>query len=147
MPTISKAITTDWCSVKNFYKEVGYSGDIQETDTIILAHEKSKIVGAVRLCQEEKKLVLRGMYVNPHKQRTGIGHTLLEAVSNEIGPRECWCIPYTHLCGLYGTIGFKKIPLITVPSFLATRLGSYIENGKSVVFLERPENWRVFPNN
>lgn len=144
MPTVSKATTKEFSSVGNFYQEVGYSGAIQETDTIILAREKSTIVGAVRVCQEEGILVLRGMYVSPEKWRMGIGRSLLGTAGNEIGVRECWCIPYTHLIGLYGQIGFKEVLINTAPRFLATRFEGYIDQGKSVVILARPENWRVF---
>ncbi len=141
---ITRACHKEYPAIGSFYAEVGYSGVIKKADIVFLALEKSQIVGAVRLCQEEDKLVLRGMYVSAEKRRLGIGTALLQAVSNEIGPRECWCIPYSYLCYLYGQIGFEEVSSNTRPVFLLARLADYIDHGKSVVIMVRPKNWSGF---
>jgi len=143
MLQVSIANSGDYSKITSFYRGCGYFCQLSESDLVIQARENGEVVGAVRLCTEEGKLVLRGMYVIEEKRGSGIGTALLRIASNEIGNRECWCIPYTHLVDLYGRVGFQEIPKGSEPSFLLNRLASYVAKGKSVVLLVREENWRV----
>ena len=63
-------------------------------------------------------------------------------LSVEIGPRECWCIPYTSLARLYAQAGFEETHNDTEPGFLLERLARYEIKGKPVVLLVRQENCR-----
>ncbi|MBN2526143.1 MAG: GNAT family N-acetyltransferase [Deltaproteobacteria bacterium] len=99
--------------------------------------ENGGIVGAVRLCFEQGYSVLRGMYVLKEKQGMGVGSALLVAAVEELGNRECWCIPYTHLIGFYGQAGFVKVTRRSAPEFLQDRLANYKATGKSVVAMVR----------
>ena len=143
MLLLSIANNRDYSKITSFYQGCGYSSPLYETDLVIQARENDEVVGAVRLCQEEGKLVLRGMYVIEDRRGSGIGSALLHEASSEIGHRECWCIPYTHLVKLYGRGGFQKTHKGTEPSFLLNRLARYVEMGKSVVLLVRPGNRHV----
>ena len=143
MVQLSIANNGDYSDITSFYQGCGYSCQLYESDLVIQARENGEVVGAVRLCQEEGKLVLRGMYVIEEKRGSGIGSALLHEASSEIGHRECWCIPYTPLVELYGRGGFQKAHKGTEPSFLLNRLARYVATGKSVVLLVRPGNRHV----
>ena len=133
----------EYSEIKSFYQGCGYSCSLTESDRIIQARENGEIVGAVRLCQEECRLVLRGMYVSAEKQGAGIGTALLHAASSEIGSRECWCIPYDDLVGFYGRAGFQEVRSGSSPPFLLNRLSQYIAKGKAVVLLSRKKGGHV----
>jgi N-acetylglutamate synthase-like GNAT family acetyltransferase len=143
MLQVSIANNGGYSEITSFYLGVGYSCQLHESDLVIQARENGEVVGAVRLCQEKGKLVLRGMYVSEAKRGSGIGTALLRAASDEISHRECWCIPYTYLTQLYGRAGFEEAPKYAEPRFLLDRLARYSRKGKSVVLLVRPANWRV----
>jgi len=143
MLQVSTANNEDYSDITSFYQGCGYSCQLYESDLVIQARENGEVVGAVRLCQEEGKLVLRGMYVSEEKQGLGIGTALLHETSIEIGNRECWCIPYTHLVRLYRRGGFQEAQKGSEPSFLLNRLACYVAKGKSVMLLVRPENGHV----
>ena len=144
MLEVGKASNHELSKVESFYSEVGYSAELGESDTIVVAQENFEIVGSVRLCHEAGFLVLRGMYVSEQKQRMGVGAALLLNASKEIGLRECWCIPYDYLSSFYGQAGFREFQSNAAPPFLSARAASYLDQGKSVVIMKRPDHWSVF---
>jgi GNAT superfamily N-acetyltransferase len=74
------------------------------------------------------------MRVEPDFQRQGIGSRLLGAVGAELrGP--CYCIPYAHLTGFYGQIGFQVLEPRLAPDFLAERLATYRARGDGHEYL------------
>ena len=42
-----------------------------------------------------------------------------------LGAGDCFCIPYAHLDGFYGQIGFEAVPPDDLPPHLARRLAQY----------------------
>src|SRR5207244_11618775 len=74
-------------------------------------------------------VVLRGMQVHPRFQRQGIGKRLLETVAQERDGKGCFCIPYPHLVGFYGGIGFHVMEPAKAPTFLRLRLEKYRDRG------------------
>ena len=79
--------------------------------------------------------MLRGMQVHPRFQRQGIGKRLLAAVAQARDGKGCFCIPYAHLVGFYGGIGFRVMEPATAPSFLQLRLETYRDRGEGNDYL------------
>jgi len=122
---IRHATAEDISRVLNFYAERRYGGGIRPEDAVLLAEHDGEVVGIVRLTTEEGVVVLRGMQVHPRFQRQGIGKRLLANVADELNGRGCFCIPYAHLAGFYGGIGFRPIKPAKAPTFLGLRLEEY----------------------
>src|SRR3989344_3950691 len=112
-----------------FYRDTKYGAidDVRRDDRIFLAKDRHQIIGIVRLCEEEGIVILRGMRVRENHQKQGIGMRLLELLSEEIGERECFCIPYDypHLEKLYGRFGFQRISDEEAPAYLQERAKKY----------------------
>jgi len=108
---------------QEFYKSVGYLlKPILDTDTVIIALYKNKIIGIVRLSYENNICVLRGMQIAKEFRRKGIGTLLIKKLNNYIGSNTCWCIPHKWLESFYSQIGFKKIDENKAPLFLLERI-------------------------
>jgi GNAT superfamily N-acetyltransferase len=122
---VRRAMAEDISRAVNFYAERRYGGGIRPEDAVLLAEHDGELVGIVRLTAEEGVVVLRGMQVHPRFQRQGIGKRLLATVAHELGDRGCFCIPYAHLVGFYGGIGFHVIEPAKAPTFLRPRLERY----------------------
>jgi N-acetylglutamate synthase-like GNAT family acetyltransferase len=127
--------------VGRFYKSVGYTGGIQDTDIVFMERQGQDVAGVTRLCKEGDVLVLRGMTVTETLRGTGIGTRLLRAASEEIGSRECWCIPNTYLSDFYSVAGFSNATISEAPAFLAERHRRYIEKGMDVVLMKRSKSF------
>ncbi len=135
---IELAKAADLPGVETFYEKVGYSCGVCVDDRIVVARDEQAIVAAVRLCEEEGVLVARGMYVAKTLRRKGLGASLLERTSLEIGEAECWCVPYAHLMEFYSRAGFVVCDNTAAPDFLIARLKSYSASGKKVAIMRRP---------
>lgn len=120
-----------------FYQEVGCPGGIDPADVVILAEEEGRIIGVLRLCQEQGTLVLRGMRVQEEWQRQGIGTRLLQGAGERIGKRSCYCLPPPHLEGLYGRIGFAPVKPASAPKFLRARQAEYREQGVETILMKK----------
>ena len=123
---------------EQFYKSVGYSGGIQDSDIVILSRQDSDVVGMTRLCEEEGVFVLRGLYVAESLRGTGLGTKLLHAASRTIGKRECWGVPFRNLVEFYSSAGFIEYKESGAPEFLVERIKKYISEGMDVVLVKRP---------
>ncbi len=132
---------SDLAEIEVFYATVGYTGGVLPTDYVLVARASDGILGVVRLCEEFEVLVLRGMYVGESQRRSGIGKALLSELSAKIGSRECWCIPFAHLRGFYGRIGFEETAATKAPKFLAERCARYIGEGADMIIMARPREW------
>src|SRR5258705_6389554 len=51
------------------------------------------------------------------------------AVARELDGNGCFCIPYAHLVGFYGGIGFHVMEPAKAPTFLRLRLEKYRDRG------------------
>ena len=132
---VRRAMAQDISRVVNFYAERRYGGGIRPEDAVLLAERDGELVGIVRLAAEEGVVVLRGMHVHPRFQRQGIGETLLATVAQELDGKGCFCIPYAHLVGFYGGIGFHVIEPAKAPTFLRLRLERYQNRGDGKEYL------------
>jgi N-acetylglutamate synthase-like GNAT family acetyltransferase len=136
---VRRAMAEDISRAVNFYAERRYGGGIRPEDAVLLAERGGELVGILRLAGEEEVVVLRGMQVHPRFQRQGIGEKLLAAVAQELDGRDCFCIPYAHLAGFYGKIGFHVIEPAKAPAFLQLRLERYQNraDGKEYLIMRR----------
>ena len=132
---VRRAMAEDISRAANFYAERRYGGGIRPEDSVLLAEHDGELVGIVRLTAEEDVVVLRGMQVHPRFQRQGIGKRLLATVAQELDGRGCFCIPYAHLVGFYGGIGFRAIEPAKAPTFLRLRLERYQDRGDGNEYL------------
>jgi predicted N-acetyltransferase YhbS len=123
--------------VADFYKLVGYGGAVSEADITLAADANGCMAGAVRLCDEDGVIVLRGMQVDPAFQRQGIGRSLLMHCMSYLEGRTAYCLPYAHLAAFYGAGGFEPVPPDTLPGFLAARLAGYLAAGQQVLAMRR----------
>ena len=121
------------------YAALGYRRTIDSADTVWLAETAEEAVGIVRVAAEQGTLVLRGMRIAEHARRSGSGTRMLEAIAEWLENRECYCVPYPHLVGFYGQIGFAVIDPAAAPMFLAERLADYQRSGEDVILMRRGE--------
>ncbi|HEV8229306.1 MAG TPA: GNAT family N-acetyltransferase [Candidatus Limnocylindria bacterium] len=116
--------TADRDAVLAFYREeLGRDVDVGNEE-LFVARSGDDVVGAVRLYPEAGTLLLRTMVMTAALRGRGIGRQLLRFVEPAIGPRECYCFPWTHLEAFYGDIGFRRISDEQVPSALRHRFGT-----------------------
>jgi GNAT superfamily N-acetyltransferase len=123
------------------YAALGYRREVNPLDHVWLAESASEAIGIVRVAAEQGTLVLRGMRIAEHAQRQGLGTRMLGAVAEWLGERECYCVPYPHLVGFYGRIGFAVLEPASAPVFLAGRLMNYRRSGEDVILMRRPAYW------
>ncbi|MBP5976749.1 GNAT family N-acetyltransferase [Brasilonema sp. CT11] len=137
MLKISQAKLHDAESIKAFYNQCGYGGDLSEEALILIAQLEERIVGAVRLCPNTGFFVLRGMQVLAQFQRQGVGTQLLQACTEQLADQVCYCIPWQHLKSFYQQVGFQEVSLIEVPDLLRERFNNYISRGMNVILIRR----------
>lgn len=114
--------------IRPFYEEQAKRPGLREEDLFFVAQQNAKIIGCCRLCIEEKTPVLRSMVIHAEHRRRGIGTALLlnfETFLNEHQLHKTYCLPYAHLAGFYGQIGFQLISESQAPLFLQSRLSDY----------------------
>ena len=121
------------------YAALGYRRTIDPADTVWLAESAEEAVGIVRVAAEQGTLVLRGMRIAEHARRQRLGTRMLDAIAEWLQGRECYCVPYPHLMGFYGQIGFTVIEPADAPVFLAGRLVDYQRSGEDVILMRRRE--------
>lgn len=121
------------------YTAWGYRGTPTPGETILIAERGNELVGLVRMVPEQGTIVLRGMYVRPSDRRSGVGLQLLEAVTQWLGHRECYCVPYAQLTAFYRQGGFHQCDMAQAPSFLKNRLMDYRARGLDVLIMYRPK--------
>jgi len=140
MVSVKIASKSELPHIEILYARCGYRGGLDSHDTVFIASDSSRVVGAVRLCPEFGTWVLRGMHVDPQYQRQGIGSVLLRECMQWLDSQVCYCIPYRHLCGFYAAAGFRAIPLQVAPVFLKSRFRNYLRKGLDVIIMQRNPN-------
>ncbi len=126
--------------VAAFYRAYGYGPELRLDDRIIVATDGHDLWGALRLCEEEGELVLRGMRVAEPLRRRGIGTQLLMRAEQIMGERPCFCVAHRYLGSLYGRAGFSPADEDETPAFLRERCAAYRrEYGLDVVVMRRPK--------
>jgi N-acetylglutamate synthase-like GNAT family acetyltransferase len=134
---ICEASPQDMGDVARLYREAGYGAPIRHDDTVIVAKVDGRVVGAVRLCTEERVTVLRGMQIQAGFQRQRIGSRLLHACQPYLEQGDAFCLPYTHLVSFYSAAHFRVVSAEDLPEFLSQRLASYLAQGQKVLAMRR----------
>jgi GNAT superfamily N-acetyltransferase len=130
---LSVANNDELLAAQQFYESRGYGGAaIVPSDFVVLAKRQEKIVGIGRLCKEQELLWLRGMQVESHFQRQGIGTKILHELDQQIAGQWCCCLPYDHLTRFYQQVGFVQVK-DDLPLALSFRLASYRSRGIKVI--------------
>jgi len=124
--------------VLSVYAALGYRRTIDPANIVWLAERAEETVGIVRVAAEHGTLVLRGMRIIEHARRHRIGTRMLQAIADWLGDRECYCVPYAHLVGFYGQIGFTVLDLSAAPAFLAERVADYRRSGQEAILMHKP---------
>lgn len=114
--------TSELTAVRSFYRDVGYGGRARSSDRVVSALDGVGIVAALRLCEEESCLVMRGVYVAADRRSQGIGTSLVRFAEQWFHARDIWCLPYAHLVPFYGRFGFSQVSENEAPEFLRARL-------------------------
>ncbi len=134
-------LTTSMEAIEDFYKSCGYPGSVDDTDQIILATTGSRVIGAIRLVEEEGTHLLRGMYIAEQYQRMGIGALMLKQFEELIVHQKITSIYLTcgaHLNDFYGKIGFKIVTNPhAIPSFLSVRSAGYAKKFGPQLIMQR----------
>lgn len=114
-----------------FYRSQNYHGGdtMDGNEFTLIAESDERIIGAVRLVEEENVLVLRGMFIDKPFQRQGIGKQMLDLMDIEIGDRQCFCICKEYLERFLGDLSFKQIKPEKAPKHLSERYKEYSQKG------------------
>lgn len=123
-----------------FYESQGYAGGIAAGDRTLAAIVGTRIVGLVRLAEEEGVLLLRGMFIDASAQRRGIGRRMLARLAQRIGDTTCWLTCPPHLSEFYGLIGFQPVAYAEAPPHLAARSKGYEAEHGAQGIMRRPAN-------
>ena len=137
-PTIRLARPDELDRVRQTYEAWGYGGGVQPEDVVYLAEAEGELAGIVRRTREHEVTMLRGMQVAAAWRGRGVGRRLLRALVADLAGEECFCVPYTHLTGFYGSEGFVEIGDEYAPPFLRPRIAGYRTRGLSVLVMRRP---------
>jgi N-acetylglutamate synthase-like GNAT family acetyltransferase len=137
MLTIREAREEDRPRVTAFYSLAGYSPPLESSDRILIAETDDRIVGALRLCNEEGVVLLRGMRVLESMRRQHVGGSLLAAFDEILADGTCYCIPHEYLEAFYGKIGFRSVSLPDAPRILQERWQEYRRRGLNVIIMKR----------
>jgi pimeloyl-ACP methyl ester carboxylesterase/GNAT superfamily N-acetyltransferase len=124
-PSIRESASGDRERVRAFYVACGHRGLLAAGDRVLVAEREGEIIGAVRFCVEEGVQVLRTMRVRTDAQRRGVGRALLQRFATLLEGGPCYCLPFAHLAGFYGEIGFREVAPEDLPPHLARRLAQY----------------------
>ena len=131
------AENSEWADVLLFYRRSGYLSKPNQTDTVVIALYNGAIIGAVRICWEQKFAVLRGVRVLPEWQRKGVG-TKMVKYAIELARRKhdsIFIIPYRHLIDFYERLGFRVLLPEKSPSIVRARYKQYCDQGYDVVVM------------
>ncbi len=134
---IRRANADELEKVNAFYKSCGYYASANPADVAYIAEDENSIIGVVRLSDENEIPVLRGMFVDKHYQRKGIGKLMLFHFEKALPNQDCYCLPYSHLLDFYGTIGFRQIDKNDLPPHFQQRLEQYLADGLKMTAMKR----------
>lgn len=126
-------------NLRRFYKKNGYKGKIDPEDLCIWLLEDEEILGAGRLCSrnfpDKTYLQLRGVWIKANYRNQGIGHQLLQVITDYLREKQltCFCFALSELENFYQQHGF----IITEPCHpeLAHQLRRYQNKGQQLNFM------------
>lgn len=121
-----------------FYESQGYGGGIADGDAALGAWQAGRLVGLVRLVQEQGLRILRGMFIDASCQRRGLGTRMLDELVQDLH-EACWLVCPDRLNGFYAHVGFQPVASADSPPHIVTRMAKYQETTSSTMnVLRRP---------
>lgn len=120
------------------YARNGYGGGIRAGELVLVAERNERVVGVVRLVNEEGQRVLRGMFLDAAERGRGLGSRMLRTLAERIGPGPCWLVCGPHLVEFYGRAGFLPTAEPEVPAHLRARAIGYARDHGPQAVLRRP---------
>ncbi len=105
MVTIRRAREDELDFVNLLYRRADFVASDAD-DIVLIAEVACERVGVGRLVPVGDDAVeLGGMYVVDAHRGGGLGRAIVARLVLEAGARAIWCIPYTHVAGLYRSFG------------------------------------------
>jgi GNAT superfamily N-acetyltransferase len=133
-PEIRWALPEDRPEALRCYERNGYAGGIRPGDRVLVADRGERIVGVVRLVDEDGHRVVRGLFLDEGERRRGLGRRMIERLVDALEGRDCWLICSAHLVPFYGRTGFGTVPEPDAPAHLRARAVQYARaHGPQVV--------------
>lgn len=125
--------------LSDFYLQCGYGGTFNDADDLFYVRKGHRLLGVVRISQEDGVFVLRGMQVLPWFRGKHIGRKLLSYMEEKISlfNTPCYCLAHRHLTQFYTEVGFTHTQQTDVPEFLITRKLNYQAQGLNINLLIR----------
>jgi len=121
--------------LNRFYKRNGHKGKAREQDSCFWLQEGEQIVAALRLTVEDDFCLMRGLWVDQHRQRQGLGSELIQRSRPYWPDKPCYCFPYAHLQGFYSRLGFSQDTEQRSPQKLRNRLSGYLKRGETLLLM------------
>lgn len=122
---LKKGEVTELEAIQAFYTGCGYQKRIDPDNQLFTARQNGEIIGAVRLCMEQKIQVLRGCYVHRDHHKKGIGSLLLLQLEQQLIDRPLYTIANKNLAAFYQSISLRPIESNKAPMHLQERLQTY----------------------
>ena len=144
-PLTRVAIDTDQEAIEALYQEWGHAYGKSRNDFYLVAERDSELLGAINLAFEEPVFVIRSLYVRENCRGEGIATALLQAVVQELGIAEAFCLCFEGQQAIGEKIGMQKIAGLTAPTFLRERFERIKESEPNVILMRRVSEIEVRP--
>ena len=119
---IRRVMPLEYLEAKRFYNKFGYKWNINPYDFVLIAKEKEKIIGIVRINKQNGYPILMGMLVDEAHRRQGIATKMLNYLEQHHQDKESYCIPNVNLKGFYKQFEYEAIEFEKAPVYLKKRL-------------------------
>lgn len=119
---IRKPNRKEYVEVKKIYRKIGFQWRISPDDYTLIAKQKEKIVGLLKINVDHGYPIMRGLYVAENHRGQGIARKLLNEIEITHEGKELYCLPYAHLKGFYKSFGYEVLEFGKAPEFLKRKL-------------------------
>ena len=119
---IRESKTLEYVEVKKFYKNIGHEWSINPYDYFLIAKEKDKIIGSVKINEEHGYPILSGLYVEQNHRGQGVATKMLRKIEQHMQGQESYCFPSVYLKGFYKIFGYEPLEFDKAPDFLKKQL-------------------------
>lgn len=124
-------------AIDQFYKAQGYHSNWSDSERAFICLIDGAVIGSVKVELINDVTILRGMYIDERYQGKGLGLRFLKYIEPVLNTRTAYCMPLSHVKGLYEYIGFAEVSENEYPEFLQVRCKQYRELGYSISAMRR----------
>ena len=121
---IRKSEPSEYIDIQKTYRKFDYKWKINPQDYVLLAKDKDKIIGTLRISEEKGSMVLSGLFVERAYKRRGIEIEMLRKLEQQLKGKELYCIPYVHQKGFFKQFGYEMVEINKAPTFVRKLLFS-----------------------